>query len=372
MAKRFRAGVIGSTVRGGYGHGLDVCFKGINNVDLVALADDDPKRLEAVGKKTGAKILYSDYRDMLKKEKLDVVAVGPRWVDQRVEMVSACAAAGCHVYCEKPLAGNLEDADALLSACSKAGVKISVAHQFRAMPPVRKALESLAAGKYGKLVRLRARPKDDHRGGGEELIVHGTHLMDLMIWIAGPPHWVAGHVSIKGRDIKREDARKATEPLGPVAGDSVAAVYGLGDSGVRGFFDSTVNLYRDGRTPYGLLVECEEASLFIRSPGDVWVYPAGVAVPESMKLAWQRVWVEDWHFTPDHKPRPTNDWIDRGNKVLVKEFLTAIEKDGKVPTPGSDARLALEMIQGVYASHFAEGKRLAIPLVDRRHPLGKV
>src|SRR5262249_54554494 len=149
--------------------------------------------LESAGRRTGAKRLYRDYRDMLRKEKPDVVAVGPRWVDQRVEMVTACAEAGCHVYCEKPLAADLADADAMLAACAKAKVLIAAAPQSRAMPPIRQALATLSAGKYGKRVRLRARPKDDHRGGGEELIVHGTHLMDLMVWIAGAPRWVSGH-----------------------------------------------------------------------------------------------------------------------------------------------------------------------------------
>lgn len=371
MPRRFRAAVIGSTGRGDYGHALDVAFKGIANVDLVAVADDNPKGLEAAGRKIGVKKLYRDYRDLLVREKPDVVAVCPRHVDQRVAMVTACAEAGCHVYCEKPLAADLADADAMLAACAKAKVKLAVAHQFRAMPPVRQALAAVAAGKYGKLVRVHARPKDDHRGGGEELIVHGTHLMDLMLWIAGTPRWVSGHVTQDGRDVTRADARKATEPLGPVAGNSIAAVFGMGAGGVRAHFDSTANLHRNGRTPYGVRIECEEAMLLIRSPGDVWVHQAATAQPENPKLTWQKTWVEDWHFTADHKPRPMNDWIVRGNQILVRELLEAIEKDTVPTASGADARLALEMIQGVYASHLAEGRRVVIPAKERRHPLSK-
>lgn len=368
MNKRIRAAAIGSTPRGGFGHGLDTAFKNVDGVDLVAIADDDPKGLEAAGKRTGARALYRDYSEMLAKEKPDVVSVGPRWVDQRVAMVTAAAQAGCHIYCEKPLAADLADADAMLAACAKAGVKMAVAHQFRAMPPVRQALADVRAGKYGPLLRLRARPKDDHRGGGEELIVHGTHLMDLMIAFAGPPRWVSGHLAVGGRDATKADKRQATEPLGPVAGDSVAATFGF-DGGVRGFFDSTVKMHRNDRPVYGVLVECAEASLLIRSPGDVFVYPAASAVPENAKLAWQKIWVQDWHFTPDHKPRPLNDWIHRGNTVLVRGLLDAVEQKRSPTASGDDARLALEMIQGVYASHFAGGRRLPVPLKERRHPL---
>jgi predicted dehydrogenase len=239
------------------------------------------------------------------------------------------------------------------------------------MPPVRRALEQLRAGKYGRLVRLRARPKDDRRGGGEELIVHGTHLMDLLVLFGGAPRWVSGHVAVAGRDATRADRRRATEPLGPVAGDSVAALFGF-DGGVRGAFDSTADLDRPGRTTYGVVLECEEATLAVRSPGDVFVYPASAPVPEDPKLAWEKLWVEEWHFTPDHKPRPLKDWLHRGNQTLVRDLLDAAAKGRQPLASGTDARLALEMIQGVYASHLAGGVRLSVPLKERSHPLGAV
>jgi predicted dehydrogenase len=371
MGQRYRAAAIGSTGRGDFGHGLDTAFKDLEGVDFVAVADDNPRGREAAGKRTGVKKLYADYRDMLAGEKPDLVSIGPRWVDRRVEMVTAAAKAGCHVLCEKPLAGNLVDADAMLAACAAAGVQLAVAHQWRVMPPVRQALRDLRAGKFGRLVRMRARPKDDARGGGEDLIVHGTHWMDLMILFAGPPRWVSGHVAVGGRDATKEDRHRATEPLGPVAGDVVAATFGF-DGGVRGFFDTVPNLDRPGRTPYGVHLECTEASLLIRGHGDVFVYPANTLVPENPKLTWQKVWVEDWHFYPDHRPRPMNDWVQRANRLLVKGLLEAIGQGRPPPTGGGDAGLALEMIQGVYASHFQRGARTAIPLKERRHPLGEV
>src|SRR5262245_40396327 len=151
MSKRYRAAAIGSTGKGGFGHGLDTAFQGVDRVDFVAVADDNPAGLQAVAKKTGVGRLYADYRELLAKEKPDVVAVGPSWLDRRVEMVTAAAGAGCHVLCEKPLAWCLADADAMLAACARAGVQLAIAHQFRALPPVQKALQNLRAGKYGKL-----------------------------------------------------------------------------------------------------------------------------------------------------------------------------------------------------------------------------
>lgn len=288
-------------------------------------------------------------------------------------MVETAARAGCHIYCEKPLAADLAAADALLGACRKAGVKIAVAHQWRAMPPVRRALENLAAGKYGRVVRMRARAKDDARGGGEELIVHGTHWFDLMMAFAGRPRWVSGHVSVQGRDVTVKDIGKSTEPVGPVAGDSISAMFGF-DRGARGYFDSTANLFRSGQSSfadlYGLQIECERALLQVRQPGDVYVYPAPVAQPENDKFRWEKLWVEDWHFTPDHKPRPMRDWLHRGNQALARDLIDAIAAKREPLTNGQEVLYVMEMIQGAYASHLAEGRRLAIPLTVRRHPLG--
>lgn len=368
MARKLRVGVIGASGRGDYGHGLDRAFADSDRFDVVALADDNAAGRAAAGRRLGIQRLFGDYRELLKEARPDIVSIGPRWLTDRVAMVQAAASAGCHIFCEKPFAATLTDADTMAEACRTAKVRLAMAHQFRAVAPVQKALAEYRSGQYGKLVRLTARPKDDARGGGEELIVHGTHLFDLMIAWAGPPRWVSGHLTLQGRDVTRQDRRKGSEPVGPIAGDGTTAVFGF-DQGVTGFFQSRANQHRAGFSLYGLQVECELASLLVRSPGDVYVYPAPMAQPEDAKAAWQKLWVEDWHFTPDHKPRPSNDWIHRGNQVLARDLAEAIA-DNRKPLSGLNDVLAVTaMIQGVYSSHFAGGMRLPIPLRDRKHPL---
>ena len=137
---------------------------------------------------------------------------------------------------------------------------------------------------------------------------------------------------------------------------------------MRGFWNSTADLNKHG-TPYGLLIQCEKATVCMRTRGEVFLYPSPVIEPENEQRAWEKVWVEDWHFTPDHQPAPLNDYILRGNRTLVRELLAAIEHDTEPTASLRDAVLVTEIIQGAYASHFAGGKRLAIPLADRRHPL---
>lgn len=365
MAGQLRAAAIGSTGRGNYGHGLDVVFKDLEGVEFVAVADDHPKGLAAAGQRTGVTNLYADYRKMLEEVKPDLVSIGPRWTDQRVEMVEAAAAVGAHIFIEKPLASSLADADRLLESCKRAGVRMAVAHQIRALPPVRKVKANLDAGKYGRLLRMRARGKEDARGGGEDLLVLGTHLLDLMTLFAGRPEWVFARVMEGDRPITLADAREPSEPVGVVAGDNLAAAFGF-PSGVLGFIESRKEVTRPGKTPYGLTLECEEATIAVRS-GEAFVYPSSSILPER-DLEWEKVWVEDWHFFPDHQPRPMEDRFHRANQILVHDLIEAVKRNRKPLSSGDDARWAMEMIQGVYAAHLAD-KRLSLPLQDRRHPL---
>ena len=193
MSKKYRVAVIGATGRGNYGHGLDEAFQGVEGTELVAVADADAKGLAAAGAKLDVSSLWADYRQMLGAEKPDIAVVCPGWVSERVPMIEAAAAAGCHIYCEKPVAGTLAEADAIVAACQD--MKVAVAHQWRGMPPIQQTITDVRAGAYGRPLRLRARPKDDNRGGGEEFLLHGTHLFDLMVAFVGPPRWASGHVS---------------------------------------------------------------------------------------------------------------------------------------------------------------------------------
>ena len=369
----YKAAVIGSTGKGDYGHRLDTAFLDLEGVDLVAVADADPVGLAGAGDKLGVEQLFVDYRQMLEAVKPDFVSITPGWVTERVPMIAAAAAAGAHIYCEKPAAKSVAEMDEIVRACRHGKVKMAVAHQWRAMKPAQKASEEIQAGRYGKLLRMRARPKDDSRGGGEELLLHGTHLFDLMMALAGPPRWASGHVTVDGRDATREDATQGTQPVGPILGDSIAAMFSF-DHGVRGYFDSTAGLAEPGSTTfanlYGLSVECERALLEFREPGDLFHYPVPRVLPDLSEFTWKKVWIEDWHGVPERDPNVfVKKWLAFGNQVLARDLIAAVEEDREPLSSISSVRFVNEMVEGVYRSHLSGGARVAIPLDDRSHPL---
>ena len=373
MPKTYSAAIIGATGKGGYGHRLDTAFD-IDGVEVVAIADHDPEGLADAGERLGVSRLYRDYRQMLETEKPDFVSIAPSWVTDRVPMIETAAAAGCHIYCEKPVAGSLAEVDAIVAACQSAKVKMAVAHQWRAMLPIQKIIKDVKAGKFGKLLRVRTRPKDDSRGGGEELLLHGTHLFDLMMAFAGEPRWASGHVAVNDRDATTDDTGQGNAPVGPIIGDSISAVFGF-DNGVRGFFESTAGLAIPGESNfnnlYGLSLECERASLELREPGDVYIYPVPRVLPDIQDLAWERVWLPEWHERPEHAPDLLRkNWLSIGNKTLARDLIDAAETDREPLSSIQMVRFVNEMVQGVYSSHLNSGCRIDIPLADRAHPLG--
>src|SRR4051794_6627456 len=234
----YRAAVIGRTGRGDYGHGLDVAMANQPKLTLVAVADEDPKGLAAAAKRLKVEKTYADYRAMLDREKPQFVAVAPRWIDCHREMIVACAERGIHVFCEKPMAPTLADCDAIVAACERSHTKLALAFQTRYSPRYERVRELIAAGAIGEVLELRGRGKEDRRGGGEDLMVLGSHVMDLFRGLLGEAAWCFARVSEGGKPVGRGEVRQGPEGIGPLAGDRVDAVYGVAGRAAVAHFSS--------------------------------------------------------------------------------------------------------------------------------------
>src|SRR6266851_4635120 len=101
MPKTYRVAVIGRTGKGNYGHGLDVVWKEIDGVEIVAVADEDEKGRAAAAERLKATTTYADYSTMLDKEKPHIVSIADRYPDSHRDMAIACAKAGASVFLEK-------------------------------------------------------------------------------------------------------------------------------------------------------------------------------------------------------------------------------------------------------------------------------
>ncbi len=364
MPKTYRVAVIGRTGKGNYGHGLDVVWKAVENVEIVAVADEDEKGRAAAAQRLGARNAYADYRQMLDKERPQIVSVAARWLDCHRDMVVACAEAGASIFLEKPLCRTLAEADEMVTACERHHIKLAIAHQTRYSPRVQRIKEMIGGGQLGDILELRGRGKEDARGGGQDLMVLGTHLMDLMRFLAGDPQTCFAQVTQDGKPVTKADVRDGGEGMGPAAGDRIAAVYGFAN-GVTGYF--TTHKARHGAgARFGLqilgskgVVQLTTGSLpaayFLDDPS--WF-------PGRSKAAWQEV-----SSAGVGKPEPLKDGgLGQGNLWIARDLLEAIEKDRQPLGSMYDGRAALEMILAVYESHRLKGP-VELPLKNRLHPL---
>ncbi|GLQ56159.1 Gfo/Idh/MocA family protein [Devosia nitrariae] len=366
----YRAGAIGHTGFGDYGHLLHLPFQHIPNVEMVAIADPDEAGREKAIEESGAEAGYADYREMLEKAQLDIVSVCPRESAEHKDMILAAIAAGVHVYSDKPLAVDVAECDEIVEASEKAGVRVAVAKQSRYVEPFLTAKKLLEVGEIGDLVTMHARGKEDHRGGGEDTLVLGVHMMDLMRWFAGDPQWVFGRVTKDGREITKADAFQPTERSGPVAGDAVHAMYGF-EKGVIGHFVSAANQHHRGDR-WGFVLVGTKASIAIRffmdmeSPSKMRITQANM-VPEEAE-GWEPIDVPPEPVVPGSPPLATGHPPTRGNRLAIADLIRAVEEDREPLVSARDGRWAMEMVHGIYWSHLS-GCRVPFPLEKRKHPL---
>ena len=359
LTKTYRAAAIGSTGNGDFGHGLDTALVKLPNVEFVAIANDNPAGLEAAGKRCGVASLYSDYRRMLEVERLDLVTIGMRHVNRHEDTVIRCAEAGKHLYCEKPLATDLASLDRMVAACNANGVKLSVALPNRVSPAIQQVLKMVREGRIGKLRAIHTQGKCDHRGGGEDLMVLGYHSLDLMCLVAGAPQWTFAHVMQGESDVAQEDGRPATEPIGPIAGDCIAAMFGF-ENQVHGYFQSHQNVDPDDDR-FTLEIQGSKGIIVARSLADVMWLDVPSFNPAKAQT-WQPIHFPAWESLPDKY-----HWC---HQQLILDLLSAVEQ-GREPLSGiGNVRWVQEMIQSVYVSHFAESRQaLPLPFDKRSHPL---
>lgn len=373
--RRFRAAIIGHTGRGDYGHGLDTCFTGLPQVEVIAVADPDPAGREAARERSGALTAYADYRQMLDRERPDLVAIGPRQVGERVAMITAAVEAGCHLYVEKPLVATLAEADMLLGLCERSGVRIAVAHQNRLLPAARHVQKLLAEGRIGRLRQVRGYGKMDHRGGNQDLAVLGLHILDLMRLFAGDAHWCSADLLVGSRLASVTDVRAGDEGVGPVLGDGLRATYGF-DNDVIGSFESYRHL-GGGDTVFGLDLVGERGQLAYRGSMTkrLFFYPHPYPEPGAADDRWEQIPMPEagpheqfGDEPPDASGRAA--LLQRANQRLVLDLIAAIEEGREPASSGQRARATLELMQAVASAH-AAGGRVILPLASGKHPYAK-
>jgi predicted dehydrogenase len=297
---------------------------------LVAVYDVDNMAAEKLARSTGVQI-YRSYDDLLADPGVDVVNLCTPGSLHAVLGIKA-ASHGKHVLVEKPMAVTLEDADALIEACDRAGVVLVTAHQNRFKGPVRALKTALEQEKMGRIshgsVVLRwnrnmdyylQKPwRADASQGGGVLLNQAIHNIDLLQWMLGPVNTVYGLASSATPSLKAEESAVAVLKFA---------------SGVLGIIEACSSVYP---------VNLEETLSIFGDNGTVIL--SGTSIGQ----------VKKWQFAvniskpPDHVVNPTDPG---GYRPLLEDMVQCIKTGRKPLVDGWEGRKCLEIIQAIKRSN---------------------
>jgi len=369
--KKYKAAIIGRTGNGDYGHGLDIVFKDLDNITVVAVADENPAGLKKAAEISGANRQYLDYREMLEKEKPDIVSIGPRTPDCHMDMAIASIKAGAHIYVEKPFTCTVEEADKIMEAAENNNRKVCVAHFMRLYQDMMYLKALLKEGFIGEVIEMRACGKEDNRVGGEDLIVLGVHHLDLMRFFFGDPQWCFASVMKDGKDITPSDVyigsdvHETRESI-LVAGDTVRATFSFKNN-IQGYWESILtehsktNRFTEGYPPekpgrWGFDIYGSKGIVSYRKSINSAVYYSPTFYTKEKNLKWEKLPEPKTFTIPEHKKHP------------ILDFIHAIENNTPSQSTGYDGRWTIEMVSSVYESQIKK-ERIYFPLEKREHPL---
>lgn len=360
---KLKAAIIGHTGAGDYGHGIERVFQNMSDVSVVAVADPHEGGRAKAQAASGAAKGYADYREMLEKEKPELVAIGPRWATEHHAMAMAALESGAHLYLEKPFTITLAEADDIVGLAKKNHLRVAVAHVTRMAPAVRRLEKALREGLIGDLLEIHTVGKMGDRAGGQDMMVLGLHVFDLARLFAGDVKWCQASIQHQGKSATLAAAKESpSDKVGPVAGDDIFAHFAM-ESGVNVTFRSRVGLEK-AAGPFGMEIIGTKGIVRLNSG-----FAPGISLlKEPNRSATTRVenW-QDWGGEDEVTFEGLSGY-DASHRRVVRDWLQAIAENREPLGSGERAMKAIEMAHGVFQAGI-EGKRVKFPLVNRTHPL---
>ena len=288
-------------------------------VDLVAGSSRDPGRRERFAQRAGA-TTYADWNEMLAQESLDIVSVAT-YAPVHADPTVAGAKHGVRaIYCEKPIATRLSDAERMIEACAEAGALLVLNHQRRFNLNHRRLRELIAGGGLGDLTSGLL------QWGSGRLGNVGTHMIDALLMLTGRKiEAVSGTLDLAGKPDCRGPAFRDPGGWGVIKlGGGIMVTVDAGD--------------------------------YAAVPGQITLNGTeGRAISDGSSIT-----LEYWDGRRDHWDS-ANDGVS-GMDRAVSEIVTWLDDGSEFPYPASEAFDTLEAIVGFHASHDRNAAWTELPL----------
>lgn len=324
-----------------------------NGLEISALCDLLPEKAKERKSVYGSEktAVYTDYNELLSKEKPDLVAVTTD-SGAHAEIAIACIKAGCHVIIEKPMAMSMADAREIVRLSREMDVRVCACHQNRFNKSIRRMRKAIESGRFGKLLHGNAYVRwfrgDDYykladwrgtwAGDGGTLMNQCIHDIDLLRWMMGPEITeVFGYTDRLNHEvIEAEDFGCAVVKFA---------------NGSYGIIEGTTNVFDD---------DLEEKLVIFGSKGTAKA--GGISCNA----------LEEWHFADcaddaDCIKAKSSEEVDSvygfGHTAVYADVIAAVNEHRDPYITAEDGMNALELVLAIYLSA-AEGRPVKLPLGD--------
>ncbi len=217
---------------------------------MKVLCGRDAQAVAEAAERLGWEESATDWRDVVGRDDIDLVDIGTPG-DSHAEIAIAAAEAGKTVFCEKPLANSVREAEAMLAAVERAGVVHMLCHNYRRTPAVMLAKRMIEAGELGEIYHFRGTYLQDwvvdpelpllwrfrkEKAGSGALGDIGSHSIDLARLLVGEIVQITGDLEtfLKERPLPEDPLSK-----GPVTVDDAATALVRFASGALGSIEAT-------------------------------------------------------------------------------------------------------------------------------------
>ncbi|HNW24884.1 MAG TPA: Gfo/Idh/MocA family oxidoreductase [Candidatus Cloacimonas sp.] len=318
----------------------------IPEAEFVAASDIREEKMQVVAENYGIKNLYTNYREMLEKENLNLVSICTP-SGMHPQMGIEVANHKINVLTEKPMATNIEAADDLIRACDQNNVKLFVVKQNRLNSTMQLLKRAIDKGRFGRIYLAESnvfwqRPQayydaEKWRGtwefDGGAFMNQASHYVDALYWLLGNVDSVMAYTATMARRIEAEDT-------------------GCAILHFRNGLIATINV-----TMLTYPKNFEGSITIIGEKGTVKI--GGVAVNKIEKWEFED-YDDDDRIAQDANYQPPNVYGFGHNPYYRNVIDVLLGKD--VPsTDGRDGRKSVEIIQAIYRSA-KTGKRVSLPL----------
>jgi UDP-N-acetyl-2-amino-2-deoxyglucuronate dehydrogenase len=333
----------------GCGRISDSHFKAIDNIEgaeIVSCCDIILTRAEEKSVEYKIRSFYQDYKKMIAAEKLDAVIIcTPSGLHPEIGIFAASQK--LHVVTEKPMAIDLESADALIKACDKNGVKLFVVKQNRLNTTLQLLKKALNKNRFGKIFLVQSnvfwqRPQSYYdqakwRGtwefDGGAFMNQASHYVDALYWLIGPVDHVMAETATMERKIETEDTGSAILKF---------------RNGVIGTLNVTLLTYPKN---------FEGSITVLGEKGTVKI--GGIAVNKIEKWEFEE-YDDDDRIVTESNYQPPNVY-GFGHQPYYINVIATLKGKAVPDTDGRDGRKSLEIIRAIYLSA-KQGVKIALPL----------